>query len=110
MRVLICGGREFGNTELFYSTLDTYDITHIISGGARGADRLAEYYAKGKELPITIYPAQWRKYGKSAGPIRNEQMLIEGRPDLIIAFPGGKGTADMIRRAIDSGLNVVEIK
>ena len=41
----------------------------------------------------------WKKYGKKAGPLRNQQMLEEGKPDLVVAFPGGNGTADMVRRA-----------
>jgi predicted Rossmann-fold nucleotide-binding protein len=56
-----------------------------------------------------IFPANWPKHGKGAGFIRNQQMLNEGKPDLMIAFPGGKGTADMIEKAIKAGIKVIEV-
>ena len=108
MRILVCGGRNFGwrwkekngtitrgiftpEYDLFYDTLSAYlykkQITKLISGGAIGADRLAEEFAQQHQLPIEIYYAQWNKYRKSAGPIRNAQMLREGQPDLVLAFP-----------------------
>lgn len=52
------------------------------------------------------YPADWEKHGRAAGPIRNEKMLIVGTPDMVLAFPGGRGTADMIRKAEAAGLPV----
>jgi len=52
------------------------------------------------------FPADWSRHGKSAGPIRNRQMLIEGRPDIVVAFPGGKGTANMIKQAVEAGVKV----
>jgi acyl-CoA synthetase (NDP forming) len=58
---------------------------------------------------VTSFPANWKKHGKSAGPIRNQLMLDVGKPDLVIAFPGGSGTADMIRRARKAGVPVKEI-
>jgi hypothetical protein len=56
-----------------------------------------------------MFPADWEKYGKAAGPIRNQQILVEGKPDLVVAFQGGRGTANMVSRAQQAGVPVVEI-
>jgi hypothetical protein len=56
-----------------------------------------------------VYPADWAKHGRAASPIRNQQMLDEGRPNLVVAFPGGRGTADMVRRARSAGVEVIEV-
>ena|SRR3990167_8122324 len=112
MRVLVCGGRDFDDSYLFWEYMDNLraeGMDHIISGGARGADHLAEMYADREEINIDVYPADWEKFGKSAGYIRNKQMLIEGRPDLVIAFPGGKGTAMMVKLAKEAGVPVKEV-
>ena len=63
-------------------------------------------------MPVSIYPADWDKHGKAAGPIRNKQMIDEGKPDLVIAFPGGRGTAGAVRLAKFAGVTVrvVEVK
>lgn len=71
-------------------------ITTIISGACRGADRLAVMWAKSVGVPVEEYPANWGRYGKAAGPIRNLQMLKDGKPDLVVAFSGGHGTLHMM--------------
>jgi hypothetical protein len=111
MRILVCGGREFNDSELLWSELDKIvqsvgTLSTIISGMARGADTLAVDYALANSLPIRKYPADWDRHGKAAGFIRNQQMLDEGNPDLVVAFPGGRGTADMVRRARKAGVEV----
>jgi hypothetical protein len=57
-------------------------------------------------IPVKPYPADWRLHGRAAGPIRNTLMLVEGRPDLVVAFPGGQGTADMTKKALRAGVKV----
>lgn len=114
MRVLICGGRDFDDWGLFTATMIDVGnkkgpITSVIAGGARGADTFAERLAKGWELPFRKYPADWKRHGRGAGHIRNQQMLDEGKPDLVVAFPGGKGTANMIERAKKAGVEVIEV-
>ncbi len=122
MRILVCGGRNFDDSTLVFATLDalfpsTDDIetwlppsdTVIIHGGARGADLLGDSWAVTNWVRIEEYRADWEKYGKSAGYIRNKQMLVEGKPDLVIAFPGGKGTAMMVKIAKDAGIEVKEV-
>lgn len=119
MRVLVCGGREFDDLQLFMETMDDFSTKEdwdnkqpitIIEGGAKGADFLARCWAKYCGWGHAPYPADWKKYGKRAGQIRNQQMLDEGKPDLVIAFPGGAGTADMVRRAKVAGTRVIEVE
>ncbi len=108
MRILVCGGRDFNNYEAMEDVLKQYEITTLIQGGAKGADALAKKYAKGSNIEMLEYPADWNKYGFAAGPIRNKQMLDEGKPDLILAFPGGKGTANMKEQARIAGIEVLD--
>ena len=111
MRVLICGGRDFigvGHIELALRRT-TPTPTLVITGGARGADTYADRVAEMLGIPRMIFPANWNGDGpRAAGPIRNQRMIDEGRPDLVIAFPGGSGTADMLRRARKAGIKVEE--
>lgn len=81
----------------------------VIEGAARGADQLAHEWAYGSGVPNDRYPADWDAFGNFAGPKRNKAMLDEGNPDLVIAFPGGAGTRNMIRQARKAGVEVVEI-
>jgi hypothetical protein len=114
--VLVCGGRDFGATReerlLLRDTLDRLGaIQVLIEGGAHGADRLAaEWAAAAHSVSLVTFPARWQEHGKAAGPIRNQQMLDEGKPDLVLAFPGGRGTADMVSRARRAGVLVREWK
>lgn len=114
MRVLICGGRDYTNYRHFATVMcdqqkEFGTFTVIIHGGAKGADWCAHLFAGNGRQELT-YRAEWEKYGSSAGPIRNQQMIDEGRPELVIAFPGGRGTADMVRRAKTAGIELVEVK
>lgn len=111
MRLLVCGGRNFTDVELLERTLskikESYVIECLIEGGAWGADYLASQWAFKHGVWNERFPAEWGKYGKSAGPIRNKQMLDEGKPNLVLAFPGGKGTANMIMQAEAAGVEVI---
>lgn len=108
MKLLVCGGRDFNDLCLFFDTIDDLspEPDLIIQGGATGADALARRYAEKRGIQIQTFEAEWSKYGNAAGPIRNRKMLAEGKPDLVVAFPGGKGTADMVRRASVAGVPV----
>lgn len=114
MKVLVCGGRNFIDGDKMFKILDAIDISIgiscIINGGANGADQLATDWARSKHKKTFICFADWRKYGKAAGPIRNSRMLKIGEPDLVLAFSGGKGTQDMIQKAKSAGVEVREIK
>lgn len=78
----------------------------MIHGAARGADTLAAQWAQARGVPIEAYPANWARDGRIAGPIRNRHMLACGRPDGVVAFPGGRGTIDMVAIAEAAGLKV----
>lgn len=115
MRVIVCGGRDYQNRNRVYTTLDVIlknvgkDALTIIQGGAQGADRLAVDWALLNNVEVIQYPADWQKYGKRAGYIRNKQMLDEGKADYVIAFPGGPGTKMMTELAQKANVKVVVI-
>jgi hypothetical protein len=108
-RILVCGGRNYFNQAQVNAILDQHNPTTIIHGAARGADTLAGNYARANNLQEIACPADWAKYGLKAGFLRNAQMLNDHKPDLVIAFPGGRGTADMVRRARRAKVVVIEI-
>ncbi len=89
--------------------MDSIDIDLIIQGGARGADHLAAQWAASRDVDCITVPARWDMHGKGAGPIRNQYMIDCYAPDLVVALPGGRGTADMVSRAKAAGIHVVEI-
>lgn len=114
MRVLVCGGRDFSDRDSAYRTLDAIHaetpISVIIEGGASGADRLAfQWASEGNRCGTLTFDADWNALGKAAGPMRNWRMLNKGKPDVVVAFPGGRGTADMVRRAKKAGVRVVVV-
>jgi hypothetical protein len=114
MRVLVCGGRFFNDRAMLFRTLDAIhadgaQIDVVIEGEARGADLLAAAWASSRGVALAPFPADWTTYGLGAGPIRNRQMLIEGKPDLVVCFPGGSGTADMKKQALRAGVRVLEV-
>lgn len=110
MKVLVCGGRDYPNVKKVFTTLDAISkVDKIIEGGATGADKWARVWAETGGVANDTYRPNWN-FGAAGGPIRNQRMLDEGKPDLVVAFPGGNGTADMIRRAKRAGVQVWEIK
>lgn len=131
--LLVCGGRTFGRVpdiippdsyedfllkaeqeqmllrEALNRIKETVEIEALVEGDAKGADRLAGCWAVENDIPNKKYPADWKKHGKGAGPIRNQVMLDEENITLVVAFPGGDGTKDMIDRAKKAGLPVYEV-
>ena len=93
-------------TEADREWLDTLPITHVISGGALGADRAGEEWAKARGISLEIVRAEWRKYGNAAGPMRNSAMAEVA--DAVVLFTGGAGTASMRRIANFKGLTIYE--
>jgi len=110
MKTIIAGGREFNDYDLLEQYCNTHSITEVVSGCARGADRLGERYANKHDIPITKFPADWDKWGKSAGYRRNAEMASYA--DSLIAFWDGvsKGTSHMIDLANSKKLDVNVIK
>lgn len=116
MRILVCGGRTYRDIEAMRRVLTANDNGSIpaptlIHGNAPGADRLAAHVAYGELFwRVLPFPADWDLHGRAAGPIRNQEMIDRGKPDLVLAFPGGRGTADMVRRAEAAGVPVAEVR
>ena len=110
-RVLVCGGRNYRDWPRLCQVLDAIRPKPlvIIHGDANGADQLADKWARLSQVAVRAHPADWTDLGRAAGPIRNQEMLDEEKPDLVIAFPGGRGTADMVRRAREAGVPVREV-
>jgi hypothetical protein len=114
MRVLVCGGRDYCDQDHVWNTLCELDAQRgpfevVIHGCATGADTEGMIWAQGLGRKHAPFQADWRTHGRAAGPLRNQRMLDEGKPTLVIAFPGGKGTADMVRRAKAAGVEVIAI-
>ena len=116
-RILVCGDRHWGDDpgdgalmDIVLNGLLALGPFLVIEGEARGADTMAREWATRNRLPTERYPADWKTYGDAAGPIRNKQMLDEGRPGLVVAFhrslATSKGTADMVRQARARGIEV----
>lgn len=109
MKLLVCGGRFFSNRVLLHETLlaihEQTPLTLLLYGDAPGADTLAGDWGWFMGIPVHAEPAEWTKYGKPAGPIRNAKMLAM-QPDLVVAFPGNDGTKDCVRQAKRAGLPV----
>ena len=105
MRLLVCGDRNWEDKEAINHALVSLAPEVVIHGGAKGADSLAGYSAYLLNIPIEVYPAQWSLYGRGAGPIRNQQMIDEGKPDMVIWFhkdlETSKGTKNMVHKAQD---------
>ena len=124
--ILITGGRHYSGKDALFDALDgvcaergwmhpptdddnTLPDVRIICGGASGADALAQDWAVLNWCLYKEFLPNWGKYGRAAGPIRNQQMLDEGKPDLVVACPGGSGTRDMCERARQAGVEILEI-
>ena len=114
MRVLVCGGRDYGDKAALYAKLDALHaaraITCIISGMAAGADSLAISWASKHSIAYVLFRADWKKFGRLAGPTRNKQMLVEGKPDLVVAFQGGRGTVDMVERTRKANVELITVE
>ena len=119
--VIVCGGRHFDRYDIIekvlnevLSTCDDKEI-EIVSGHCEGADALGECYAVEHEVKLKIFPADWKKYGRSAGPIRNKQMIdyiIKLDKKLVVAFvsENSRGTKNTIKLAEKQGVPVIEIR
>ena len=134
MKVLVCGGRDYENRRVFFREMDRLHqergpFREVICGGYRGADTLAAHWSLERlRIHANIFnvdPREWsdikapgaivkkmpsgKKYNAAAGPWRNARMLRDGKPNLVIAFPGGDGTKDMIQQSERAGLEVIRV-
>ena len=110
MKEIVCGGRDYDDRQAVFSFLDRFQhnegrISCLIEGGTTGADRLAAEWTKHHRVTLDTHPANWEEHGRAAGPIRNAEMLLE-KPDFVIAFPGGRGTENMVKQAKEARVTV----
>jgi len=112
---IIYGGRNFSDMKMFNWAME--DLIRqrgmpecVINGGALGADLMANEWAERHAIESRSVAADWNLHGRAAGPIRNQTMLDKYKPDFVVAFPGGKGTADMVQRSRKAGVDVAEVK
>lgn len=122
-KAIVCGGRNYRDRQRVFQILDAavdrLDVDAIAEGGCRskdpesderyGADWLAKSWAIQRGIQCETYYAAWDLHGKAAGPIRNAEMLAKSEAEICFVFPGGRGTADMARRAEEAGLRVIYI-
>lgn len=114
MRVLICGDRHWSNIEpirFWIAKLQDWGYDTVIEGEARGADSIARDEAEKAGMIIMKFPANWKKYKAGAGPIRNKQMIEEGKPNIVVAFhsniKNSRGTKNMINQARKAGIEII---
>ena len=133
LTAIICGGRTFGDTYTIdiFKFPDIYaqrtmqkcfqiawlndfhkkrPISVVGEGEANGADNTAKIWTQAQGLILRPFPAPWKEHGKRAGSIRNQQMLDEVKPDVVIGFPGGTGTAHMLDIAKKAGVETIKVK
>lgn len=117
-RVLVFGGRDFGKeieerraiNKILAALKERIGPFVVVQGGAPGVDTSAAQWANAHELPTVTHRARWRELGKTAGPIRNQEMLDMWKPDCAVAFPGGRGTDDMYKRTQDAGVKMYDFR
>lgn len=116
MKILVCGGRDYAmkDRRQMRHVIDILDRAalrygqplEIMEGGATGADTMAWLWATMRAIKCETFPADWNTHRHAAGPIRNKQM-VDRKPDMVIAFPGGKGTENCCEIAEAAGIRVV---
>jgi hypothetical protein len=113
MRVIVCGGRDYSDASTLWGKLDELRRRHdhliVFQGGAHGADQMAREWCMARQVSFVSVEAEWNQHGRAAGPMRNQKMLDLYSPGLVLAFPGGRGTADMMRRAEAAGVEVIKV-
>lgn len=112
VRLIVAGGRDYSLSELDYGILTgihlAIGISEIVSGGCAGADSGGERWAAEHQVSIKYFIPLWAERGKAAGPLRNGEMAKYG--NALIAFPGGRGTANMVKQARDNGLHIWDLR
>lgn len=109
--IIVTGGRDFTDEDYVNQSLDyvhqRFNITRLIQGGAKGVDTLAQRWAEKNNIEVQTFSADWDTHGKAAGVLRNLDMLTQGNPDYVVSFPGGNGTAHMVKSAIKARVKVL---
>lgn len=117
MKILCTGGRDYWDSSKVYETLDHYLLENpnlkIVVGCAHGLDEMVRAWCDltldCPDVDYEVFHARWKELGKKAGHVRNAEMIAT-KPDLVIAFPGGIGTANCVRQAKKAGIPVIEVE
>lgn len=109
-KVIVTGGRDYNDFVMVTDILDFIKPDLVIQGGATGADSQARNYCAEWHIECLTYEADWNKFGRVAGPIRNKQMCSEHQDAIVIAFPGGKGTENCIKEAVKLNMIVMRVE
>ncbi|MCV9940936.1 DUF2493 domain-containing protein [Boseaceae bacterium BT-24-1] len=131
--IVVCGGRSYGRVpndvasdlrwqyedqaeaeqrrlvQILDAAVTKLDLRYLAVGDATGADALAASWAERRGMPFKVYVADWQQHGNAAGPVRNKAMLEEAQPSCVIAFPGSKGTRNMVGLADKAGIRVIKV-
>lgn len=110
MKVVVTGGRDYDDADTLMFELSSLQPSIVGHGGASGADQLAAKWCQANGIQHVTYAAAWTAHGRKAGPMRNGRMLRHFQPDIVLAFPGGRGTADCVRQAQELGIEVREVR
>ena len=109
MRLIIAGGRSYRLSEIDTKHLDDLEgVTEVVSGGAAGVDRDGEAWAERRGIPVRRFPADWKRHGKAAGPVRNRAMAAYA--DAVALFPGKRGTESMFEEARKAGIVIYDFR
>ena len=109
MKLIVAGGRDYHLTLHDIRRLESSNaITKIVSGGASGVDNDAEKWGESRGIPVRIFKADWKRYGRCAGPLRNREMADSA--DAVALFPGGRGTTSMYNEATKRGLEIFDYR
>ena len=111
INVVVTGGRDYLESSKVFTILSSFNINHLYVGDAIGADQAAREWAGYHGISMTVFNADWAKYGKSAGPIRNGEMLdAAGNDAIVVAFLGGHGTKNCVNQAHERGMIVLRVE
>lgn len=110
-KVVVTGGRDYQDISMIFAVLESLKIEKLFVGDATGADQLAREWAEFTKTPFKEFKAKWTEHGKSAGPIRNGEMLDEAGDDaIVVAFLGGNGTRNCVNQAHERGMIVLRVE
>jgi len=114
MKILVCGGRTYGDQAKVFDVLDAVDrrrpIKAIIQAGENGAEAIAREWAESRHVKLRTYTVRDKIVcGEACWASKNQRMLDATRPTLVVAFPGARRTADLVSRARAAGLTILEV-